>query len=257
MVLTESEVRGLARHIGYGNPAAPLWFVGGEEGLGGSMSAREQADNLTARASWEPVMDMAAAHRTLREAGGFIEDLIDRPGATMTWRFMARIARAFEGAADWDDAAGAADYVRHQLGRDNGQTFLTELRPFPAQCAQPPGLSEFPDRGLIDAVLGERQGQQMELLHRHRPLAVICYGASLRDRFARHFGLCWELFETIEWRSAKSGARRCTPLYCGRIGHPAHEPTRAFLLPFLGNGAIGAPVLRGFIATGEFQRCRS
>lgn len=256
MGLTESEVRGLARHIGYGNPAAPLWFVGGEEGLGGKMNMREQADNLAARASWKPVMDMAAAHRMLQEAGGFIEDLIDRPGATTTWRFMARIARAFEGAADWQDAGEAASYVGHQLGRSNGRTFLTELRPFPAQRAQPPGLSNFPDRGLIDTVLAERRDHQMELLHRHCPRVVICYGASLRDRFTSHFGLRWELFETVEWRSANSGARRRTPLYCGRIEHPAHAPTRAFLLPFLGNGAIGVPVLRGFIATGEFQRCR-
>ncbi len=92
MGLSARDVRRLAEHIGYGNPAALLWFVGGEEGLGGKMSVREQADNVAARARWEPVMDMAAAHRTLQEAGGFIEDLVDRPGATMTWRFMARIA---------------------------------------------------------------------------------------------------------------------------------------------------------------------
>ena len=61
MELSAHEVRGLARHIGYGNPAAPMWFVGGEEGLGGKMSAREQAENLAARASWEPVMDIADA----------------------------------------------------------------------------------------------------------------------------------------------------------------------------------------------------
>ena len=98
---------------------------------------------------------------------------------------------------------------------------------------------------------------QIKLLRRHQPRAVICYGASLRDRFAEHFGFEWQHFEAVEWRSAKSGALRCTPLYLGRIDHPGQRPTTAFLLPFLGNGALGVPVLRGFVSTAEFQRCHS
>lgn len=143
------------------------------------------------------------------------------------------------------------------MGRSDGRTFLTELSPFPARRAKPPGLGDFSDRGLIESLLAERHHQQTELLRRYRPRAVICYGASIRDRFATHFGLRWQLLDTIGWRSAKSGAVRHTPLYFGRIDHPAHQPTTAFLLPFLGNGALGVPLLRGFIFTREFQRCRS
>jgi len=36
----------LFKFIGYGNPAASIWFIGAEEGLGGAMSEEEAQKNL-------------------------------------------------------------------------------------------------------------------------------------------------------------------------------------------------------------------
>lgn len=253
-MLSADQVRGLARHIGYGNPAAPLWFVGGEEGLGGHMNARERAENLVARAEWEPIMDMAAAHRTLKEAGGYIGDLIDRPGSTIVWRFMARIARAFDAAPGWDDADEAANYVRNRLGATDGETFLTELSPFPSRRArQPIELEQFSDRELIDRVRTERSTQQIVLLHQHRPRVIICYGTGLLRDFEKHFGINWEMFHSVSWISKKSGAQQRTPIYRSEIVHVDGNISKAFLLPFLGFGAFSVEVLRGFVETAEFR----
>lgn len=221
------------------------------------MTNVEQADNLATRAAWEPVMDMAAAHSGLKEAGGFINDLVKRPGATTTWRYMARIARAFRGEPDWNDRASAANYVRRSLGRSSGDTFLTELDPFPAKRAKrPDGLQDFDDNAFIRDVLNARIATQLDLLRQHSPRAVVCYGAGRRDEFAKRLGIDWQNLKTIEWRSAKSGKLHQTKLAWGKVQNSPLVSTTAFLLPFLGQGALGAPVLRAFVESSEFRACR-
>jgi hypothetical protein len=51
----------------YGNPAGG-WFVGKEEGLS-EMDQEDQDANLIARGRFAPIMDLQAAHLTLRERG--------------------------------------------------------------------------------------------------------------------------------------------------------------------------------------------
>lgn len=73
------DLSGIGNFLGYGNPRAKLWFVGGEEGFGGRMTEAERIDSLHARASWVPVRDMYEAHLELREDGKPID--ISRPRA--------------------------------------------------------------------------------------------------------------------------------------------------------------------------------
>jgi len=256
MELTAAQVRGIANHIGYGNPSAPVWFVGAEEGLGGKMSTTEREANLAARATWEPVMDMLEAHRMLQEGGGYIRDLIDRSGSTGVWRIMARIARAFEGAVNFENAEKAAEYVRDRLGRAAGSTFLTEISPFPAALSkQPRELRDFPDKRLINEALQRRRSEQMRLLREHQPGVLICYGSAIYEDFEQHFAFQWRPLCTVQWVSKKSGTRQETELYQSSIRHDREHLTMAFLLPFFGNGALSPAVLSKFIETAEFQNC--
>lgn len=254
MELNAADVRGLAAHLGYGNPAGGIWFVGGEEGLGGQMKEHERAANLKARARWAPIMDLASAHETLKENGSSINDLINRPGMTVPWRFMARIARAFEGKPDFENAVLAANYVRCRLGRAGGATFLTELSPFPAAVAnQPVELQQFADKALIRKVRVIRREEQLRLLRQHQPRVVICYGTNLHSNFEQHFALKWRLLRRFQWRSKKSETARETPIFHSKITYNHGAASAAFRLPFFGQGALGTDVLRQFVATPEFR----
>src|SRR5690349_821498 len=129
MKLADQQVRSLCAHMGYGDPSAPLWFVGTEEGLGGATTQAENDRNLLARCSWAPVMDMHEAHLTLREKGCPIDISQPRAGHIGVWQWIAKIARAFAGQCDFETVDGANLLIRSPqgLGRSGGETFLTEL----------------------------------------------------------------------------------------------------------------------------------
>jgi hypothetical protein len=104
-----------------------VWFIGLEEGLGDA-NDDEAITNVEARGYFMPTMDLVDAHRTLRENGQFI-NLETKAKFTQVWTFMAKIMRARAGEADWPEIEAANAYVRKYLGRQNGETFLTELSP--------------------------------------------------------------------------------------------------------------------------------
>lgn len=257
MALTGEQVRGLASHIGYGNPAAPLWFVGSEEGLGGRMSAADQQANLAARSRWCPVMDMGNAHWELREDGAHIRDLIRRSGSTQVWRYMARIARAYYGAPDYNDPEAAAEYVRSRLGRLNGETFLTELDPFPsARAQQPVELRDFADSELVERTWEERAREQVRIFQEFRPKLVICYAPRLAERFERRFSWKWRPFVVLEWLSPASRTQRKLTRIAA-IDYHAGTTGTAVLTPFFGQGQLSAVAIKQLVETAEFQAARA
>jgi hypothetical protein len=221
------------------------------------MTDDEQAFNLRTRATWRPVMDMREAHAMLKERGGYITDLIKRPGSTQVWRYMARIARAFEGDLDFLDPTAAADYVRHSLGRSGSNSFLTELDAFPARRQrQPTELRDFPDRDLLKKAREGRKARQLALLKSGKPRAVICYGSRLAPLFAERLSIQWRPLGSFGWQSRKSGTAREKIIQHAEVQHDDGASTRAFLLPFFGQGQLSSDVLRQFVETAEFQRCR-
>jgi hypothetical protein len=259
MRLDEQQMRGLCGHLGYGNPKAPLWFVGTEEGLGGKTTKAEDDENIIARCAWSPVMDMFEAHRTLKEGGVPIDISKPRAGHVGVWQWMAKIARAFQGATDFRDTRTANDYIRSEngLGRSHGRTFLTELKPFPTATANAP-LPFEPDldQASVEALLTNRRERQLNLLAEGGNRCVICYGSSSRRRFAEHFGVQWQPLETFAWFSAAGKPRRTTIFHARRNNH-AGRTTKLFMLPFLGNGALSQDVLERFVRHEHFQSCRS
>jgi hypothetical protein len=109
--------------MGYGSLDASIWFMGIEEGTGGS---RHVAANIATRVQhFADVMDLAEAHDLLQWP---LEEQTKFPSA---WCWMAKIARALNHHKDWKDQAKAHDYIRKQLGCNSGDTFLTELLPVP------------------------------------------------------------------------------------------------------------------------------
>jgi hypothetical protein len=166
---------------GYGNPAGPLWFIGKEEGLS-QMDSADQDANLIARGRFHQVMDVQAAHLTLRE-GGKPYDLTKRQSFTQVWVWEAKFARALGGATDWQDVERAKDYIRTRLARADGQTFITNVSPIPEKggATQRKWRQYFEDRlppGMLDALLGQRRRMLRDLIsaHQRRLFAMVSLG---------------------------------------------------------------------------------
>jgi hypothetical protein len=172
----------LLTHIGYGNPAGPLWFLGMEEKLDGERDAnlRWRLDHFA-----HPV-DTLTNHLNAPWIGP------DLP-RTPTWPTMAKIARLLvERAPDWRDGAAAKRYVRERLGAGDGDTFLFELVPLPNRSEKtwayqdrfPEGRPGFQRTHLDDRIRSLRQ-----FALDHNPRVVICYGKRLWPDYERVFPL--------------------------------------------------------------------
>lgn len=235
MVLTDQQIENLTSFIGYGNPSANIWFVGSEEGLGGAMSADEISQNLLSRGSWRAIMDMRAAHLTLREGDQPIDIERPRKGHTGVWRWMSKIMLAVEGCSDWSDAKLALSYAQNKLGREGGATFLTELRPFPAARAdRPQALRDIADEITVNRLLAQRREGQLSMLN--DDTTVICYGLGKRNEFADHFKLSWQA-EIVRCTSRSGRARMV------EIGRASKHGAKFLLVPFLGNGQMSRDLL--------------
>jgi len=100
--------------IGYGNLAAPLWFLGMEESLGPRPSNPGWTAEweLEVRSHWDAIMDVREAHVQLQDA------YWERRNYSQVWRHMAKLARGLlHHAADWQDTDFAHTYVVDHPGR--------------------------------------------------------------------------------------------------------------------------------------------
>jgi hypothetical protein len=214
--LSTEEYEAIASFLGYGNPSAGVWFIGIEEGLG-QIDDIEARTNLKARASFEKIMDLHKAHLLLQRGGQTI-DIELNPPPTRTWRWMAKIMRANEGNADWNDLKLAEEFVRTRLGRTsrnmNRSTFLTELSPIPARGTNDKNwMLEFkhsvPD---LDALLRKRKERLRELAE--GASLVFCYGngSNRAPRFADLLGIEWQSL-TSEISISRDSRRLLLPFF--------------------------------------------
>ena len=176
--LTPAAVDRILGFVGYGNPAAPLWFIGLEEGLGG-MNDADVAANLVARGRFSETMDLVQSHMTLVE-GGRPYNLSLRYKFTPVWLWMARFARAIEGAPDWEDLDLAKEYVRARLGRSDGGTFLTYASPIPEKRLHTRQWTELLNRSGagMQGLIAQRAARVRAMIEQHRPSIVICHGTT-------------------------------------------------------------------------------
>jgi hypothetical protein len=110
---------------GYGTYAAPYWFVGMEEGGGGSLSAAD--GRITqwlnrGQNELEPLRD----DDSISTSPWFRPN----PKAQPTWKHLIRMALVAQGLSPSLEEIKA--YQRDRLGRAHGETCLLELLPLPS-----------------------------------------------------------------------------------------------------------------------------
>jgi len=253
--LSTDEIGRIVNFLGYGRPSAPVWFMGIEEGLG-NMNSQDISENLKARASFEDTMDLREAHIRLRERGRPI-DIENQPPSTQVWQWMAKIMLAHKGYEDWSDLVSAKEdirsrarkhiqscakkYIQYQLGRSNGNTFLTELSPIPtAKTTDQSFMSWFKENDTeLDAKIRRRRDELRRMLKENHQSLVICYGYGNGGDRAREFAD----FLGVVWQSVPDCQEVCRS-----------SDSKRLLLPFFGNGQMSYSVFVDLIRSGLLRQ---
>jgi hypothetical protein len=179
VALTDDEFNHLCRFIGYGNLAAPTWFLGMEEaGAGGAA--------LRTRVNFDSVEDCADAHLAL----GITKHHWGSRTIQSTWRGMCYVMLALD-----NRSKGREDIRRYQaemLGRNTGSTLLVELMPIPR-----PRLGWWEYGGLIpqfssaESYVYEVKPWRIQYIRnlylQRRPSLVIAYGKKYWQDYASIF----------------------------------------------------------------------
>lgn len=178
--LAADRVRHLESFLGYGRLDAPVWFVGMEEGGGGP-------ENIRARLQFKDVEDCAGAHERLSLPQ---YHRAERPVIQRTWGQMARFMLHLQGREASADEVRA--YQANQLGRSSGESMLMELMPIPKPSLKHSAtydglLPQYADGEYCDGVRRRRIRVLQQLLERHRPRVVVCYGKSYWEHFESLF----------------------------------------------------------------------
>ena len=184
--LTAEELNRLLNFVGYGRAEADVWFLGMEEAGGGE-------DNLRARLQFEPIEDLARAHRIL----GITKHHTGRRVIQRTWRGMCYIMLKLEGQPTGTEHI--RQYQAERLGRFQGNTLLCELMPIPK-----PKMKVWGYKGLIpqfhsaaeyyEVVKPQRISLLRQMLQKHRPKVVVGYGKT-------HWNAYQALFPGLEFES--------------------------------------------------------
>jgi hypothetical protein len=249
--LSTEEIGRIVNFLGYGRPSAPVWFMGIEEGLG-NMNSQDVYENLKSRAGFEGTMDLREAHMRLREQGRPI-DIENQPPSTQVWQWMAKIMLARQGYEDWSDLVStkedtrsrarkhiqscAKKYIQYQLGRSNGNTFLTELSPIPAaKTTDQSFMSWFKENDTeLEVKITRRRDELNRMLKENPQSLVICYGYGNGGDRAHEFAK----FLEVEWQSVPGCPEVCRSSDSNRL-----------LLPFFGNGQMSYAVFVDLIRSG-------
>jgi hypothetical protein len=197
----------IEQFVGYGRLAAPIVFVGLEEGLANEAAVH---DDLLRRSQFESIVDVKEAHKGIADGESLFTD---SPRRQPTWRVMADVMLHFEGRRFSSDEVRASErkaYRAKRLGRKDGNSLLTELLPYPHRNTGSWLYGEkFSGReAYVDAILPQRIKLLDDVLLEHPRKAVICYGRSEWPNFKRLFQdvPAWRTqgrFECADWHGAK------------------------------------------------------
>jgi len=178
--LTSAFIEGF---YGYGDFGARYWFVGMEEGGGGSEDEVERRLNAWDRLGRRQVEDLAEFHAAICEKRWF-----DRGVLQPTWRGLIRIVLAAKGLQPTIE--DVRTYQREHLGRRGGETALLEIMPLPSPTIgawhyTPMVTSDrLRSRDEYDAAVRPMRLAHIQArINECRPAIVIVYGAS-RESFA-------------------------------------------------------------------------
>lgn len=174
----------LSEFFGYGNPDAPLWLIGMEEG-----GARDLPEVQRRIASWAvdgtPCLDLAEHHHRFGQGHWFAPGAPTQP----TWRALIRLAlRAYADAPV--DIERVRAYQIAQLGRSGDDLALLELLPLPKPsrgdwrydgCSTLPCLAS--KRRYEKEVAELRVDALRGLIATKRPAVVVFYGLGFTEHW--------------------------------------------------------------------------
>ena len=95
-----------------------------------------------------------------------------------TWATMSKIVRRLKGLSNWSDTEQVRRYQAERLGRLDGETFLTEILPFPAWNTRDwPANPWFETRAQYEKEVRPKRISMLRELHEtYSPRYVFCYG---------------------------------------------------------------------------------
>ncbi|TAK13594.1 MAG: hypothetical protein EPO32_04690 [Anaerolineae bacterium] len=163
--------------FGYGNPDAPIWFVGLEESGGKTLEDAQRRMLTWARRGKRTFEDVADYHRELNDQTRFDSNPTIQP----TWGKLIRLQLAFQGIRNVT-VETVRDYQQTILGRENCNELLIELYPLPSPGKNIWRYNEFSplrwlaDRAAYQQYLFEYRTQSIsKFIGGHRPAAVVFY----------------------------------------------------------------------------------
>ena len=160
---------------GYGNWSAPVWFVGMEEGGGGTPEEIAKRIAAWAQRGRNELEDLVEYHHAIGVTRHF--------GGQSTWAKLIRILCAIRGETPTQDDVRRVQADR--FGRRNGDTALLELLPLPSRRMNQwmhAQLTTIPYLATREAYAAQvrpaRVHRLRERLEAYRPRFVIFYGAA-------------------------------------------------------------------------------
>lgn len=225
--------RFVTEFFGYGDLSAPLWFVGMEEG--GETSLGHLLRTLE---NWK-AEGCSPTINIVREGEPSIWFSSERPPIQRTWRQIIRSTLIACGATLAEtDAEAVRRYQRDFLGRPNTKICLLELMPLPSR-----NLAIWPYSDMIqidymqsrsaymDELLPARIATLRHLIEKHKPKAVIFYGASYLSHWKAIAGA------DVEWTQGQSFGVSCVsgemPFFS--VKHPTAFGVKDAIFTELGN----------------------
>lgn len=155
--------------FGYGNWAAPIWFVGMEEGGGATIAeAGRRIETWRLRGKLD-LEDLVEYHHAI----GITKHLGSQPALQPTWSKLVHLVLEMNGHEATDERVRA--FQATKLGRRGGSSALIELLPLPS-----PGIEHwiYGDATTIP-YLSSRDRYRVHVV-RHRIAAI-------RERISTHF----------------------------------------------------------------------
>lgn len=209
---------------GYGTWAAPVWFIGMEEGGGQTceeVAARLAAWDIRGRRELEDLPGFHAAYGEARWHGKGAR-------SQRTWRQLIRMLLLGRGEPDLGGAI--LEHQRTDFGRMTGKTCVSELLPLPSPSIGAWHYADWSDLEWLKTreayqnfMLLERACRLRDRVEEHRPPVVVFYGSS----WHRY----WGMIARGGWSQAIQGRlmglqRNGTAFYVTR--HPARESDAYF-----------------------------
>lgn len=198
--------------FGYGDFARSTWFIGMEEG--GCSNLQEFRERLE---TWEkldrkPLVDVKKYHLELQKVQKDQHGTLrfgDKPAIQKTWGRLIRLYLAAYGAPV--DTETVRSFQRDNL---NSDLTLLELLPLPAPSIghwfyKETGIPDLKTRGSYREAFANKRGQALhDLVHLHRPKAVVFYGLSYAEYWKAIVGVdsfCSADVDGQEYLYTKSG----------------------------------------------------